>query len=89
MIRNNDVEAKEYLAQVYHQIMTISEKQDETVVLPSVEFRLQTSRFLVELEEFKKVIKILDTVIQEDDTIVECWYLLCFSFVKLKKFQNG
>lgn len=35
------------------------------------------------------MIKVLDSIIQEDDSIVECWYLLCFSFVKLKKYQNA
>lgn len=35
------------------------------------------------------MVKLLDNVVQEDDSIVESWYLLCYSFVKLAKFQNA
>ena len=50
---------------------------------------MQTSRLLLGLEEFKKSIKILDTVIQEEDEGVEAWYLLAFCLCKLKKYQNA
>jgi len=36
--------------------------------MPSIDFRMQTSRLLVELKEFKKAIKVLDSIIQEDDS---------------------
>lgn len=98
MIRNKDNEAREYLEVVYKQVMEIhrlmadvgTEGQPQPSLkylqLPSIDFRLQTCRLLVELEDFKKVVKLLDNVVQEDDSIVESWYLLCFSFVRLSKF---
>ena len=57
--------------------------------MPSMDFRMHTSRLLLELQEFKKSIKILDTIIQEEDERVEAWYLLAFCLCKLKKFQNA
>ena len=33
--------------------------------------------------------KILDSIIQEDDEIVETWYLLSFCLVKLDKHTNA
>ena len=56
---------------------------------PSVDFCMQTSRLLVELQEFKKAVKMLDRIIKEDDSLVETWYLLCFCLVKAKKYQNA
>ena len=57
--------------------------------MPSIDFRMHTSRLLLELLEYKKSIKILDSIIQEEDERVETWYLLAFCLCKLKKFQNG
>ena len=34
-------------------------------------------------------IKVLDTIVKEDDEIVEAWYLLAFAFFKLKKWANA
>ena len=39
---------------------------------------MQTSRQLVELKMDKSALKILETVIAEDDEMVEAWYLLAF-----------
>jgi len=50
---------------------------------------MQTSRLMVELGEYKKSVKILDTVIQEEDDQVESWYLLGFCLCKVEKFQNA
>jgi hypothetical protein len=52
-------------------------------VMPSIDFRLQTSRLLFELKEYKKCVKILDSIIQEEDEYVETWYLLAFCLCKL------
>lgn len=57
--------------------------------MPSIDFRMQTSRLMVELQEFKKSVKILDSIIQEEDSHVETWYLLAFCLCKLKKFKNA
>ena len=101
MVRNKDNEAKIHLGKVYKKIMQLKEKENtignieaalspnKAENLPSIEFRMQTVRFLVELEEYKKGVKILDTIISEEDEHVETWYLLGFCFCKLKKFANG
>jgi hypothetical protein len=93
MVRNKDDEAKVHLGKVYKQIMKFKERENDLGSmttpnkgvdhLPSIDFRMQTVRFLVELEEFKKGVKILDTIITEEDEIVETWYLLGFCFFKL------
>lgn len=57
--------------------------------MPSIDFRMHTCRLLIELEEFKKAVKMLDTIIQEEDEAADSWYLLAFSLVKLKKFKNA
>lgn len=38
--------------------------------------RLSTSRMLIELEEWEKSVQVLDGLIEEDDEIVDTWYLL-------------
>ena len=57
--------------------------------MPSIEFRMQTARLLVELAEFKKSVKILDMIIKEEDERVETWYLLGFALFKLNLFANA
>lgn len=57
--------------------------------MPSIEFRMQTARLLVELSEFKKSVKILDMIIKEEDERVETWYLLGFCLFKLNLFANA
>ena len=49
---------------------------------------MQTVRFLTELQLFKKSVKVLETIVAENDEIVESWYLLAFALVKLKKYQT-
>jgi len=50
---------------------------------------MQTSRFLVELQMFKQGLKVLESVINEDDETVEAWYLLAFCLFKLKKYTTA
>jgi len=57
--------------------------------MPSVEFRMVTSRLLVELHQFKNGVRVLDTVIQENDENPEAWYLLAFCHFHLKKHKNA
>ena len=49
---------------------------------------MQTVRFLTELQLFKKSVKVLETIVAENDEIIESWYLLAFAIVKLKKYQT-
>jgi predicted Zn-dependent protease len=62
---------------------------NENATLPSIEFRMQTARLLVELKEFKKCVKILDMIIKEEDERVETWYLLGLSLYNLNLFKNA
>ncbi len=48
-----------------------------------------TCRLLVELQVFKDAVKVLDTVVSENDENPEAWYLLAFSYFNLKKYQNA
>ena len=63
--------------------------QESLQNLPTIEFRMVTCRLLVELLQFKDAIKVLDTVVSENDEIPEAWYLLAFSYFNLKKYQNA
>ena len=48
-----------------------------------------TTRLLVELQSFKDAIKVLDTVVQENDELPEAWYNLAFCYFNLKKYLNA
>lgn len=50
---------------------------------------MTTCRLLVELQSFKDSVKVLDTVVSENDEQPEAWYLLAFSYFNLKKYQNA
>ena len=60
--------------------------QADAQEVPSISFRMQTCRFLTELQLFKKSVKILETITAENDEVIESWYLLAFALVKLKKY---
>ena len=49
---------------------------------------MQTVRLLTEVQLFKKSVKVLETIVAENDEIIESWYLLAFALVKLKKYQT-
>lgn len=57
--------------------------------LPAIDFRLQTCRLLVELKKFKPAVQLLEMIVQEDDELVEAWYLLAFSFFNRKKWTSA
>lgn len=48
-----------------------------------------TSRLLVELQMFKPAVRVLDSIIQENDENPEAWYLLAFNHFHLKKYKNA
>jgi hypothetical protein len=56
---------------------------------PSIEFRMQTCRFLTELQLFQDSVKVLETVVGDDDERIEAWYLLAFGLFRLKKFATA
>ena len=56
--------------------------------MPSVQFRLQTSRHLVELQMDKSAIKVLEGIVNEDDEQIEAWYLLAFVLHRRTKYST-
>ena len=56
---------------------------------PSIEFRMQTCRFLIELCMWRPSMQLLEGIVAEDDENVEAWYLLAFSLFRLKKYATA
>ncbi|DBA84199.1 TPA: hypothetical protein ACH3X2_006267 [Trebouxia sp. C0005] len=51
--------------------------QDLDAQLPSFEFRFETAKLLIELDETtEKAVLILDSLIEEDDSVPNVWYML-------------
>lgn len=57
--------------------------------MPSIDFRLQTARLLVQLGKYKPAVQVLEMITKEDDEVIEAWYLLAFSFYKRQKWHNA
>ena len=93
MIRARDNEAVAALRKVVQITLspesTLSPDPLDQPEMPSVEFRMVTARLLVELREFKNGVRVLDSVVQENDENPEAWYLLAFCHFHLKKFKNA
>lgn len=88
ILRARDQEAIELLEKVVKNIREKSELTDP-IHMPPIEFRMQTCRLLLELGSFKNCVRVLDTIIKEEDTKGEVWYLLAFSHYNLQKYQNA
>lgn len=58
-------------------------------MMPTIDFRMQTARLLVQLARFKQAITILEITIKEDDESIEAWYLLAFSLFKRQKWTSA
>jgi tetratricopeptide (TPR) repeat protein len=50
---------------------------------------MRTAELLVKLQKYKATVQILETVIEEDDEIIDAWYLLALCFYKRKKWMNA
>eukprot|EP01135_Chromosphaera_perkinsii_P006854 Nk52_evm9s621 gene=Nk52_evmTU9s621 len=46
------------------------------VVLPQYPFRISTAKILIELKEHEKAFDVLERLLQEDDEVVQVWYLM-------------
>lgn len=44
---------------------------------------------MIELQQWKPAIRVLDTVVKEDTENGETWYLLAFSHYSINKFSNA
>ena len=84
IMRAKDDEAFECLKKVV-EIIKSKDQQD----LPSLDFRLQTACLLIELSAWKQAVRILDTIIKEDDSDPQVWYNLAFCQFQLQKYQNS
>lgn len=84
MLRARDAEAVQALKRCVK--LMLNEEQPQ---LPTIEFRMVTCRLLVELQQFKDAVKVLDTIVSENDEMPEAWYLLAFAYFNLKKYQNA
>lgn len=60
-----------------------------SVETPSIEFRMQTCRFLNELCMWRQSMKVLEGVVGDDDERLEAWYLLAFALFHLKKYATA
>lgn len=88
IMRARDSEAIELLEKVV-KVIKSKDNEEDFATLPPYDFRLQTSRLLIELQNYKSAVRPLDTLIKEDDTKAEVWYLLAFCHYNLRKYQNA
>lgn len=56
---------------------------------PSFEFRLVSSRLLVEMQQWEAAREVLETLTQEDDEILEIWYLLALTLHALNQIKDS
>lgn len=57
--------------------------------MPSIDFRMQTARLVVQLQKYKQAVQVLEIIIKEDDESLEAWYLLAFSLFKRQKWASA
>lgn len=103
ILRERDAEAKELLQKVVDLTLHLQDEHKKSTTvgeivkgkakgemqeMPSVQFRLQTSRHLVELQMDKAAIKVLEGVVNEDDEQIEAWYLLAFVLHRMAKYST-
>jgi cytochrome c-type biogenesis protein CcmH/NrfG len=44
---------------------------------------------MVEVQQFKLANEILETIVKEDDSLIEAWYLLAFCKFRCEKFKQA
>ena len=103
LLRQRDNDAKQALQKVVERTLQIlkvnaedqtvgaiaTNKKSSTQETPSLDFRMQTCRFLIELAQWKNAVKILESVTSEDDERIEAWYLLAFALFRLNKYATA
>lgn len=72
--QQNPEEALKFLKQSYEGWRDI-----DPIDFPEFEFRVQTAKLFMELDDFKLAADILESLLNEDDEISELWYLLGFA----------
>lgn len=61
----------------------------EDLDYPTYEFRLNTARLLVELDQNAEARRLLRVLTHEDDQVVESWYLLALASYRLGRFRGS
>jgi tetratricopeptide (TPR) repeat protein len=77
-------QAIELLEETYRRLVECDEH-----TMPSLDFRIQSGKLLMEIEKFEEASDILESVLQEDDENAEVWFLVgkCYRF--LEDFENS
>jgi len=65
------------------------EKKEEESTAPTYDFRINTAKILVELEEHERASLVLEMLLGEDDEVVEVWYLLGYVYVLMKERKSA
>jgi len=65
------------------------ENADKIDNLPPYEFRISTAKLLLELEDHEKAAEVLELLLNEDDEVVEVWYLLGYTYMLLKERKSA
>ncbi|XP_028984199.1 uncharacterized protein si:dkey-12j5.1 isoform X2 [Betta splendens] len=93
-------EGKEYLLKsvglwlpAQKQIAASSSAEEDTQIeIPPYESRITTAKLLIESEEYEMSVDVLEGLLEEDDEVVQVWYLsgwVCYLQLEKAKEQQG
>ncbi|XP_077577264.1 uncharacterized protein LOC144199478 [Stigmatopora nigra] len=94
-------EGKEYLLKSVNQWLPIQKQTEASSILeddiknliPPYESRITTVKLLIEVEEYEMAVEVLEGLLEEDDEVVQVWYLsgwVCYlQLEKAKEQQEG
>lgn len=74
-------EGKEYLLKSIagwlpsHKAASASEEELQNIDIPPYETRITTAKLLIEAEEYETAVDVLEGLLEEDDEVVQVWYL--------------
>lgn len=76
-----------------HSAALSSAEEDAQVEIPPYESRITTAKLLIECEEYEIAVDVLEGLLEEDDEVVQVWYLsgwVCYlQLEKAKEQQEG
>ncbi|XP_074539244.1 uncharacterized protein LOC141800540 [Halichoeres trimaculatus] len=92
-------EGKEYLLKSVglwlpaqkHSAASLSSEEDLQNVIPPYESRITTAKLLMESEEYEMAVDVLEGLLEEDDEVVQVWYLsgwVCYLQLERAKEQQ-
>eukprot|EP00033_Pygsuia_biforma_P001586 GCRY01001785.1.p1 GENE.GCRY01001785.1~~GCRY01001785.1.p1 ORF type:complete len:303 (+),score=85.16 GCRY01001785.1:3-911(+) len=56
---------------------------------PSVEFKTDTLKYLIELEQYERAVELASTLLEEEDSIAEIWYLYALAKFHTKEYEEA